>query len=65
MKTKKRRYTSKQLYDLWIQWVDECNINAQEFYRKYNLEGSFINWLEKRELKRQAYHVPARVIPAT
>lgn len=63
---KKKRYTRKQLFDLWVVWIDECNINAQEFFEKYNLEGSFIHWLEQRELKRQAYHMPIQTIaPAT
>ena len=60
---KRKRYTFKQLYDLWIMWIEECHINTQEFYEKYNLEGSFIHWLEKREQKREAYHMPVKVLP--
>jgi hypothetical protein len=46
---KKNRYTLKQLCNLWIIWLTENNINIQEFYEKYNLEGSFIYWLEKKK----------------
>jgi len=46
---RKKRYTLRQLFELWVIWVDEQNINCQEFFEKYNLEGSFIVWLEKRE----------------
>lgn len=51
IKRRRENYTFKQLYDLWIVWLDECNINAQEFYEKYKLEGSFIHWLEERKMK--------------
>ncbi len=47
----KKRYGLKQLKDLWCIWIDEKNINAQEFFKRYNLDGSFCLWLEKREEK--------------
>ena len=46
---RRRRYSLKQLYYLWIEWVNEKDILCQEFFKKYNLDGSFIVWLEKRE----------------
>ena len=45
---RQKRYTLKQLYNLWVVWVDEYDINCQELFDKYNLDGSFINWLETR-----------------
>ena len=45
----KKRYTRKQLYNLWVKWVDETGINCQEFFEKYNLKGSFVHWLEEKE----------------
>ena len=48
---RKKRYTLRQLFDLWVVWVSDKNIRCQEFYEKYNLEGSFVYWLEKREKK--------------
>ena len=49
IKKSDKRYSLKQLRDLWVQWVDECNINCQEFFEKYNLKGSFMVWLENKE----------------
>ena len=49
IKKSDKRYSLKQLRDLWVQWIDECNINVQEFYEKYNLKGSFMVWLEDKE----------------
>ena len=46
-----KRYSLKQLRELWIIWVSEKNINCQEFFEKYKLEGSFVVWLENRERK--------------
>ncbi len=43
-----RIYTQKDLHDLWIIWIDENDINAQELFRRYHLSGSFVNWLEKK-----------------
>ena len=40
-------FTHRRLYNLWIKWLDKHNINAQELFKRYNLEGSFIYWLEK------------------
>lgn len=49
----KRKYSLKQLRDLWVNWVDEKNINCQEFFEIYNLDGSFVLWLEKQENKEK------------
>ena len=44
-----KRYSLKQLYNLWIEWVEKYNISCQKFYEEYGLPGSFITWLEERE----------------
>jgi len=44
-------FSLKQLRELWVVWVDEKDINCQEFFEIYNLEGSFVKWLEDRERK--------------
>lgn len=44
-----KKYSLKQLYNLWIEWGDKYDISFQKMFREYNLPGSFTNWLEKRE----------------
>lgn len=48
---KYKRYSLKQLHQLWIDWGSEFNISFQKMFREYNLPGSFTSWLEKRENK--------------
>ncbi len=48
-----KRYSLKQLYDLWIVWGDEKDISFQKLFREFNLDGSFIKWLEYREINKK------------
>jgi hypothetical protein len=51
MKNKKsaKRYSLKQLYNLWDEWIKTTNICDVTWYEKTGLPGSFIKWLEERE----------------
>lgn len=44
----KKKFSIKQLYNLWIEWVQETDINIQDMFRRYNLKGSFVKWLENK-----------------
>lgn len=44
-----KRYSLKELYNLWIEWTEKYNIRVQKFYEEYGLPRSFIVWLEERE----------------
>ena len=44
-----KKYTLEELYDLWIIWIIENNINVQRFYEDNNIDKSFVLWLEERE----------------
>ncbi len=49
LKKRPKKYSLKELYNLWIEWIDKYNISVQKFYEEYGLPGSFIKWLEERE----------------
>jgi hypothetical protein len=50
-----KRYSLKQLYNLWIEWAEKIkkenfyNLSTLKFFEKNGLDSSFIKWLEERE----------------
>lgn len=52
IKNMSKKYTLKELYDLWIIWGDQKNISFQKMFRIFKLDGSFVHWLELTELPR-------------
>jgi hypothetical protein len=49
-----RKYELKELFALWCEWAKECDIHLGDFYDYHNMDGGFINWLERREKEKTA-----------
>ena len=52
-KVSTKRYSLKQLYQLWIEWGSEKDIMFQKMFRVFKLDGSFVHWLELMELDKE------------
>lgn len=41
-------FSLKEVFDLWIEYLDYYNISFQELSRKFNVDYSFPKWLEEK-----------------
>ena len=45
----KKMYTSRQLYDLWSEWLNANYMSFQKMARIFKLKESFVLWLGRKK----------------